>query len=133
MMDALCPCCGEVLYRTEVLEANVPAKTGGAQLQQDRDGPFVTCTSCRRRINLTQVPTSVGAPAQFRVAAMQDCGGAYQIEIHDRTDPSNPRKALYKIKAAWENDAIAIATARYRTDNPDAKIGDLEIHCSPID
>lgn len=73
--DTHCPCCGAFLYAAQYLSPSVLIQGRKAvTLEQDANGPFVACPSCKRRIPMTQVPAAVGSPAQFRPALAQDCG-----------------------------------------------------------
>lgn len=128
-MDTNCPCCGKFLYRTALVAPDVPVRQGGAHFQQDKEGPFVMCPSCGTRINLRQVPTPVGSPAQFELAPAQDCGHTYDVEVYDRMDMT--RKAVHEIESSSFDDAMKKAAELYRLQNPGSRLEDLEVRVLP--
>ena len=71
-----CPCCKKPLY---TLSTVTPRATQGWRftrdsppVQKDKDGPFMKCRQCSRRIALVKPRAAEGAP-DFEVAANQKC------------------------------------------------------------
>jgi DNA-directed RNA polymerase subunit RPC12/RpoP len=71
-----CPCCKGPLYTLSTVsprgEAGWQLANGGPELQQDRDGPFMKCPRCSRRIAIVKNRKSPGAPP-FEVVVNQKC------------------------------------------------------------
>jgi hypothetical protein len=51
---AFCPTCSRLLYTVSRDEGATQWVQSGARLREDKDGHFVTCPHCRRRVGLRQ-------------------------------------------------------------------------------
>ncbi len=71
-----CPCCKGPLYTLSTLspraEAGWQLTKDSPQIQKDRDGPFMKCARCSRRIAIVRMRKKPGTP-DFEVAANQKC------------------------------------------------------------
>ncbi len=71
-----CPCCKRPLYTLSTLsprgEAGWQLTKDSPPLQKDRNGPFMKCPRCSRRIAIVKNRKAPGVP-EFQVAANQKC------------------------------------------------------------
>ncbi len=72
-----CPCCDEQLYRTtSVRGANGKAMNLGSatnpSIDHDKNGEFMKCSHCRRRISMKRLPED-GNGAAWDINPIQKC------------------------------------------------------------
>ena len=68
----LCPCCKQLLYALEAHPINGWGFTKDSPtVANDKNGPYVKCPRCSRRIAM--VKNGVSGEAPYQVAARQSC------------------------------------------------------------
>ncbi len=71
-----CPCCRNPLYTLSTLSPRAAQgwqlTKDSPQVQKDKDGPFMKCPQCSRRIAIVKGRKAEGAP-EFEVVPNQKC------------------------------------------------------------
>jgi DNA-directed RNA polymerase subunit RPC12/RpoP len=75
--DVACPCCGKVLYKLYAQQRGREAPIflvlpGSQDMQEDKDGHFLRCVHCKKRIAMLPDPSH--PDSGFIVSPVQDCG-----------------------------------------------------------
>ena len=68
----MCPCCGGVLFTLGALAESVGAVADGPVISHDKDGAFMCCRHCRKRVVFEPVAPGQ-AETTYRVGDTQLC------------------------------------------------------------
>ncbi len=75
VISVACPCCNKELCRAEETRVDeyLPPATG-LQIKDDKEGFFVLCPHCKKRIAINPSFAGQKDPVSFSVADQQNCG-----------------------------------------------------------